>query len=157
MHVHTHTHTHTHTHRGWQQKYLGLSPIRGSVARERSLQPAYGEGPTSFRQPVFVESQTESWASHGTSGKKLKTKKPHLQCRRCRRPRFDPWVGKIPWRKAQQPTPIFLPGEAHEQRSLVDHSPWDLKESDKTDATEHACIQNHTELHSRQNQYNIVK
>ena len=33
----------------------------------------------------------------------------HLQCRRCRRYRFDPWVRKIPWRRAWQPTPIFLP------------------------------------------------
>ena len=32
---------------------------------------------------------------------------------------FDPWVRKIPWRRAQQPTPVFLPGEAHGQRSLV--------------------------------------
>ena len=31
-----------------------------------------------------------------------------LQCRRLRRPRFDPWVSKIPWRRAQQPTPVFL-------------------------------------------------
>ena len=33
----------------------------------------------------------------------------HLQCGR---PGFDPWVGKIPWRKAWQPTPVFLPGES---------------------------------------------
>ena len=35
------------------------------------------------------------------------------------RPRFDPWVGKIPWRREWQPTPVFLPGEFHGQRSLV--------------------------------------
>ena len=33
--------------------------------------------------------------------------------------RFDPWVGKIPWRRAWQPTPVSLPGESHGQRSLV--------------------------------------
>ena len=33
--------------------------------------------------------------------------------------RFDPWVGKIPWTKKGQPTPVFLPGESHGQRSLV--------------------------------------
>ena len=33
--------------------------------------------------------------------------------------RFDPWVGKIPWRKKWQPTPVFLPGKSHGQRSLV--------------------------------------
>ena len=36
----------------------------------------------------------------------------------CRRYRFDPWVGKIPWRRKWQPTPVFLPGEFHGQRSL---------------------------------------
>ena len=32
-------------------------------------------------------------------------------CKKTRRPRFDPWVGKIPWREKWQPTPVFLPGE----------------------------------------------
>ena len=32
---------------------------------------------------------------------------------------FDPWVGKIPWKKAGQPTPVFLPGESHGHRSLA--------------------------------------
>ena len=36
---------------------------------------------------------------------------------------FDPWVRKIPWRRAWQPTPVFLPGESHEQRSLAGNSP----------------------------------
>ena len=45
-------------------------------------------------------------------------------------PRFDPWVGKIPWRRAWQPTPVFLPGESHGQRRLVDYGPWGHKESD---------------------------
>ena len=36
--------------------------------------------------------------------------------------RFDPWVGKIPWRRKWQPTPVFLPGQTHEQRSLVGYS-----------------------------------
>ena len=44
------------------------------------------------------------------------------QCRRHKSCRFDPWVGKIPWRRAWQPTPVFLPGESHGQRSLVGYS-----------------------------------
>ena len=54
----------------------------------------------------------------GTSGKE-----PAWQCRRHKRWGFDPWVGKIPWRRAWQPTPVFLPGESHGQRSLwaTDH------------------------------------
>ena len=43
---------------------------------------------------------------------------------RCRRLRFNPWVGKTPWRRKWQPTPVFLPGESHGQRSLVGYSPW---------------------------------
>ena len=47
--------------------------------------------------------------------------------------RFNPWVGKIPWRRKWQPTPIFLPGESHGWRSLVGYiSPWGCKESDVT-------------------------
>ena len=41
------------------------------------------------------------------------------QCRRHKRHGFNPWVRKIPWRKERQPTPVFLPGESHGQRSLV--------------------------------------
>jgi len=43
---------------------------------------------------------------------------------------FDPWVGKIPWRRAWQPTPVFFPGESHRQRSLAGYSPWGHKELD---------------------------
>ena len=45
---------------------------------------------------------------------------------------FDPRNGKIPWRRARQPTPVFLPGESHGQRSLVGYSPWGCKQSDTT-------------------------
>ena len=41
---------------------------------------------------------------------------------------FHPQVGKISWRKSQQPTPVFLPGEAYGPRSLQGYSPWGLKE-----------------------------
>ena len=44
-------------------------------------------------------------------------------CRRCGRLGFDPWVGKVPWGKKWQPTPVFLSGESHGQRSLVGYSP----------------------------------
>ena len=60
-------------------------------------------------------------------------KEPACQCRRWKRHRFDPWVGKISWRRAWQPTPVFLPGESHGQRSLVDYSPWSCKELDTTE------------------------
>ena len=47
----------------------------------------------------------------------------YLQCRRCGRYGFDPWIGKIPWRRKWQFAPIFLPGKFHEQRNLVVYSP----------------------------------
>ena len=54
-------------------------------------------------------------------------------CLQCRRPGFDPWVGKIPWRRAWQPTLAFLPGESHGQRSLAGYSLWGRKELDMTE------------------------
>ena len=47
-------------------------------------------------------------------------------------PGFDPWVGKIPWRRKWQPTPVFLPGESHGQRTVFGYSPWGRKELDMT-------------------------
>ena len=49
-----------------------------------------------------------------------------------RRPGFDPWVGKIPWRRAWPPTPVFLPGNPYGQRSLTGYSPQGLKELNTT-------------------------
>jgi len=43
----------------------------------------------------------------------------------CRRSRFDPWAGEIPWRREWLPTAVFLPGEFQGQRSLGGYSPWD--------------------------------
>ena len=58
------------------------------------------------------------------------SKEPACQCRRHKRQGFDPQVRKIPWRRAWQPTPVFLPGESHGQRSLVGYSPWGHKDPD---------------------------
>ena len=56
----------------------------------------------------------------------------------CRRKlRFNQWVRKIPWRRKWQPTPVFLPGKLHGQRSLVGYSSWDCKESDTTERLTH--------------------
>ena len=46
---------------------------------------------------------------------------------------FDPWVRKIPWRREWQPTPVFLPGKSHGQRSLVGYSSWGHSELDTTE------------------------
>ena len=62
---------------------------------------------------------TENSDLPGLSG--LKTKKSVCQCRRHR---FYPWIGKIPWRREWQPTPVFLPGKPHGQSSQAGYSPW---------------------------------
>ena len=65
----------------------------------------------------------------GTGGKE-----PACQCRRHKRNGFKPWVGKMPWRRKWQPTPVSLPGESHGQRSLESCSPRGRTESDTTEA-----------------------
>ena len=60
----------------------------------------------------------------GSDGKRI--------CLQSRRPGFDRWVGKIPWRREWLLTPLFLSGESHAQRSLAGYSPWGPKELDTT-------------------------
>ena len=74
----------------------------------------------------------------GVSGKEST-----YQCRTYKRHGFDPWVRKIPWRKAWQPIPVIFPGESHGQRSLAGFGPWDHKESDPTE-----WVPTHTHTHS---------
>ena len=61
---------------------------------------------------VYGAAQSQTWlkqlSSSSSSGKEST-----YQCRRCKKHRFDPWVGKIPWKRAGQLMPVFLPGESH--------------------------------------------
>ena len=59
----------------------------------------------------------------------------------CMRQGFDPWVRKIPWRRKWHPTPVFLPGKSHGQRSLVGFSPWGHQESGTVEVTARAHTQ----------------
>ena len=65
----------------------------------------------------------------------LSGEEPACQCRRRKRHRYDPWVRKTPWRRSWLPTPIFLPGESHGQRSLVGYSTQGHKELGVTEVT----------------------
>ena len=87
--------------------------------------------------PRFQAINIVVWSPLGFPGG-ASGKEPTYQCRRPKRHGFNPWVGKIPWRRAWQPTPVFLPGESHGQGSLAGYSPWGHKESDMTEATMHA-------------------
>ena len=62
-------------------------------------------------------------------------------CLHCGTPRFNSWVGKIPWRRKWQPTPVLLPGKSHGLRSLVGYSPWGRKESDMTERLHFTSLQ----------------
>ena len=74
-----------------------------------------------------------------------------VSCLQWGRPGFDPWVGKILWRRKWQPTPVLLPGKSHGQRRVVGYSPWGHKESDTTEwlhfqtmkICQHFCIMVH--------------
>ena len=82
-------------------------------------------------QTVNLGEITPFWGfPGGTNGKE-----PACQYRRPKRPGFHHWIGKIPWKTARQPSPVFLPGESHGQRSLAGFSPWGCKESDTTEMT----------------------
>ena len=70
----------------------------------------------------------------------------------CRRHGFNPLVRKILWRRAWQPTLVFVPGESHGQKSLAGYSPWGSKESD-TRVTRHYF----TRKYSQDTYYTQVK
>ena len=64
----------------------------------------------------------------GTNGKETA-----CQCRKGKICVLDPWVGKIPWRRAWQSTQVFLSGESHGQRNVMGYTPWGYIETDITE------------------------
>ena len=73
-----------------------------------------GPAPPHSERMTFLPALLRKGFPGGHSGKDLPA-----SAGRCKRHGFNPWVGKIPWRRAWQPTPVFLPGESHGQRSLA--------------------------------------
>ena len=73
-------------------------------------------------KPIWAALSYPGGFPGGTSGKESA-----CQSRRLKRHRFDPRAGKIPWSRKWHPTPVFLPGEFHGQRSLAGYSPWGRK------------------------------
>ena len=61
-------------------------------------------------------------------------------------PVFNPWAGKIPWRRKWQPTPVFLPGKSHGQRTLAGYSLPGHTELNMTEAISHSTAQNYRTL-----------
>ena len=84
-----------------------------------------------FSQDVFIEHLCSSKVfPGGASGKESAS-----LCRRCKRHRFDPWVGKSLWSRKWQPSQEFFPVKFHGQKILWGYSPWGLKESGLSDWT----------------------
>ena len=84
---------------------------------------------------TLMDVKWEAWVLRRTiniSGASLVAQRKDSACQ-CRRHRFNPWVGKISWRRKWQPTLIFLPGKSHGQRSLLGYSPWGRKQLDSTE------------------------
>ena len=108
--------------------HLHLYPIGGRVSTllpDRSV-------PVSLALSLFCKIVLALWGSllwNSRLPSWPRSTDSACQCRRCRRCGFDPWVGKIPWKRKWQLTPVFLPGESHGQRSLAGYSPWAHKES----------------------------
>ena len=73
-------------------------------------------------------------------------------------PRFDPWVGKIPWRREWPPALVFLPGEFHGQSSLVGYSSWGCKHSDTAEqlTLSHFHLHNNNILKSKKYRKNFI-
>ena len=79
----------------------------GTVTSEKSL---------AVLQKVKHNYQVTQSFPHGSDSKRI--------CPQRRRPGFDPWAGKIPWKRKWLPSPVFWPEKSHGQRSLVGYSPW---------------------------------
>ena len=73
-------------------------------------------------------------------------KEPACQFRRHKRLRLNHWVEKIPWRRAQQPIPVFLPEKSHRQKSRAGYSPQGCKQSDTTEAAQQASKHGRIEI-----------
>ena len=99
----------------------GSLHLRVWVLEELPVNPSWTQGPPGFL-PGEITAATRWRCRQKTPG----------QRRRLKRPGFHPWVGKMPWRRAWQPTPVFLPKGSQGQRSLAGCS---HTESDTTDVT----------------------
>ena len=114
--------------------FLGVNKPRSPDRRVINTSDTYFFKQILFSIMVYCTSQVAQWLII------------RLPMQVLRRPRFDLWIGKIPWKKKWQPIAVFLPGKPHGQRSLVGYSPWGCKELDTTESV-HPCTR-HTHTHT---------
>ena len=103
--------------------------FRTDLLRNRSLLP---QNLITSDLKCKLSSKCYHETSNGLPGW-LSGKESVFQGRRCRRCEFNPWVGKILWRRKWHPLQYSCPKKSHGQRILVGYSPWDHKESDRTE------------------------
>ena len=109
---------------GWKRRCVRLTGVTSDLERKPNGR-AVGD-------PVLWVQGRTGQKLQGLPGGSVVKNPPAMQ-----ETGFDPWAGKIPWRRAWQPTPVFLPGESHGQRSLAGYSPGRCKESDTTERLTH--------------------
>ena len=99
------------------QSHLSHLPAHAHMAEDQRPSSDHSSKPDPCLWSALCCHQT--WQHLGGAG----GKEPTCRCRRPKSCRFNPWVRESPWRRAWHPTPVFLPGESHGQRSLVGYSP----------------------------------
>ena len=96
----------------WKVHRGAISPVPNPCNKNRTCPPYTSINRWMDREEVAYAYGLYRW---------LRGKESTCQCRRCG---FDPWAGKISWRRKGQPIPVFLPAKFHGQKSLVGYSPW---------------------------------
>ena len=112
----------------WATTTFTFKDIQDKVSSRQLYIGAWRAGPRSVLAIWICEPLHRWYTCHspGFPGS-ASGKEPACLCRRHKRCRFNPWVGKIPWRRAWQSSPVFLPAEFHGQRSLAGYNQWGHK------------------------------
>ena len=111
----------------------GTFHLEGSSSRKEKGDILITETNLCFFSAEKIHRDNYCWVVAEFAGEKLKQRgfpgdSAEKECTcQFRRRGFNPWIGKIPWRKKWQPTLVFLPGKAHGQRNLAGYSPWGCK------------------------------
>ena len=120
----------------WQATVHGVTRVGHDLAtKERERGRIEPKTPVDFYNvPRGMKGKIYPIQSGNLLGKASMVAQQSRICLQCRRCEFNPWVGKIPWRRKWQTTPVFLPKNSHGQRSLEGYCPR-ITESDTTEAT----------------------
>ena len=108
----------SHPKDGDERTAIVIVPFKGEWRRKLRKFPLQENLRASTQENLKLKAEVNP--PKGFSGGSVVKNTP-ANAKRCR---FDPWVGKTPWRRKLQPSPVFLPGKSHGQRSLAGYCPW---------------------------------